>query len=140
MFGKTTPNSGKAQPVESILGKGLQVRGTIRSTGSLRIDGFVEGNIHCDSDVSVGEGGSVKGDIFGSNVVIAGSVTGNVSCPGKLELLPTASLSGDIKVGTLIVTEGALFTGSIQMGEVQKQHPKDAGNLLKPAGELDTRT
>lgn len=116
MFAKTeTPL--KAGTFESLLGKGIEIKGTVRSKGSLRIEGSAEGNVECEGDVTVGETAVLNADVTAQNVTIGGALSGTVTCSGRLELLPTARVKGDIKVGTLVVSEGAIFSGTTQMGE-----------------------
>lgn len=116
MFAKTeTPL--KPGTFESLLGKGIEIKGTVRSKGSLRIEGSAEGNVECEGDVTVGETAVLNADVTAQNVTIGGALSGTVTCSGRLELLPTARVKGDIKVGTLVVSEGAIFSGTTQMGE-----------------------
>ena len=116
MFAKTeTPL--KPGTFESLLGKGIEIKGTVRSKGSLRIEGSAEGNVECEGDVTVGETAVLNADVTAQNVTIGGTLSGTVTCSGRLELLPTARVKGDIKVGTLVVSEGAIFSGTTQMGE-----------------------
>ncbi|QUL97855.1 MAG: polymer-forming cytoskeletal protein [Candidatus Fermentithermobacillus carboniphilus] len=102
---------------ESVLGKGIEIKGTVKSKGSIRIDGITEGTIHSDSDVMIGETAVVNSDISAQNVIIAGKVSGNITCSGRVELLSTARLKGDIVTGTLVISEGAVFSGSSQMAD-----------------------
>jgi len=116
MFAKTeTPL--KPGTFESLLGKGIEIKGTVRSKGSLRIEGSAEGNVACEGDVTVGETAVLNADVTAQNVTIGGTLSGTVTCSGRLELLPTARVKGDIKVGTLVVSEGAIFSGTTQMGD-----------------------
>ncbi|HHY45581.1 MAG TPA: polymer-forming cytoskeletal protein [Firmicutes bacterium] len=116
MFAKTeTPL--KPGTFESLLGKGIEIKGTVRSKGSLRIEGSAEGNVECEGDVTVGETAVLNADVTAQNVTIGGTLSGTVTCSGRLELLPTARVRGDIKVGTLVVSEGAIFSGTTQMGD-----------------------
>lgn len=52
--------------------------------------------------------------------MIAGSVTGNMDVKEKLELMPSARVIGDLKVGTLIIGEGAVFKGNCEMRQSQE--------------------
>ncbi|HHY76659.1 MAG TPA: polymer-forming cytoskeletal protein [Firmicutes bacterium] len=116
MFAKTE-NTTKPGTFESLLGKGIEIKGTVRSKGSLRIEGSAEGNVECEGDVTIGETAVLNADVTAQNVTIGGTLSGTVTCSGRLELLPTARVRGDIKVGTLVVSEGAIFSGTTQMGE-----------------------
>lgn len=117
MFAKTE-TSLKPGTFESLLGKGIEIKGTVRSKGSLRIEGAAEGNVECEGDVTVGESAVLNADVTAQNVTIGGTLSGTVTCSGRLELLPMARVKGDIKVGTLVVSEGAIFSGTTQMGDI----------------------
>jgi cytoskeletal protein CcmA (bactofilin family) len=101
--------------VDTVIGKETEVKGSISSTGVIRIDGKVEGEIAHKGDVIVGETGRIAANITARNLAVAGSVSGNIDASGKLELLPSARVVGDIKTGSLLISEGALFKGRSEM-------------------------
>ena len=101
--------------IETIIGKDTIIQGTINATGGVRIDGQVEGELISAANVFIGETGCVKTQIKAKNAIIAGTVRGAVDVTEKLELLPTAKLYGDMKVGAIIIGEGALFKGACEM-------------------------
>lgn len=119
MFAKTEAVA-KPGTFESLLGKGIEIKGTVRSKGSLRIEGAAEGHVECEGDITIGETATLNADIIAQNVTIGGMVSGTVKCYGRLELLPTARVKGDIVVNTLVVSEGAVFSGTTEMGEAAK--------------------
>jgi cytoskeletal protein CcmA (bactofilin family) len=106
---------GFSDQIETIIGKDTQFKGTIRATGTIRIDGQVEGEISTKGDVVIGETGAIKAQIQARSATIAGSVLGNADITDKLELTSTAKLNGDIKTGVLIIGEGAVFKGACEM-------------------------
>lgn len=110
-----TETSPKPGNYESLFGKSLEVKGEIKSTGSLRLEGSVEGSVESQSDVSVGDRAVVTADITAQNVTIAGTVNGNINCSGKAELLPTARVKGNILAGILVVSEGASILGELKV-------------------------
>lgn len=120
MFAKTEAPQ-KPGTFESLLGKGIEIKGTVRSKGSLRIEGAAEGNVECEGDITIGETAVMNCDLTAQNVTIGGTLSGTVKCYGRLELLPTARVKGDIVVNTLVVSEGAVFSGTTQMGEAAKE-------------------
>lgn len=119
MFAKAEAPA-KAGTFESLLGKGIEIKGSVRSKGSLRIEGAAEGNVECEGDITIGETAMINADVTAQNVTIGGTLSGTVRCYGRLELLPTAKVKGDIIVNTLVVSEGAVFSGTTQMGEAAK--------------------
>lgn len=114
MFGSKR-NAGSSEEVETIVGKDTQFTGSIHAKGSVRIDGALEGEIVSSATTIVGQAGNVSAQITAVNATIAGTVHGNVDIAERLELLPTAKLYGDIKVGALIIGEGAVFKGACEM-------------------------
>jgi len=101
--------------VDTVIGKGTAIKGSIESQGVLRIDGQVEGEVQNKGDVIIGEGAQVTANIIGRNVVVAGQINGNVDVEGTLEILKTGRLHGDIKAAQLVIAPGAIFQGSSQM-------------------------
>lgn len=110
-----TETSPKPGSYESLLGNSLEVKGEIKSTGSLRLEGSVEGSVESQGDVSVGDRAVVTADITAKNVTIAGTINGNINCSGKAELLPTARIKGNIQAGVLVVSEGAFILGEVKV-------------------------
>ena len=100
---------------ESIVGKETELKGTLKNKESIRIDGKVEGEIHSEGDVIVGEDATVNANIEAKSVSIKGKVVGNITCQGKVELFPSGSLKGNVKASGLTIPEGAFFDGECKM-------------------------
>ncbi|SDE77704.1 bactofilin family protein [Sporomusa acidovorans] len=115
MFGSKKQPSTIGDQVATIIGSETAFKGTITSQGTVRIDGRHEGEITTAGDLVVGEDGNLEAQIKARSALIAGVVKGNIDVSDKLELLPTAKVYGDIKVGTLTVSEGAIFRGACNM-------------------------
>lgn len=111
----------KPGQIESILGKGLQVKGTIHSKGTLRIDGICEGTVESEADVIIGESAVLNSEIRAKNVTVGGTVTGNITASGRLEILQTGKVKGDVHVGTIVISEGGLFQGNCTMESNSKE-------------------
>ena len=80
----------------------------------------MDGEIHCEGILTIGEGAEVRAKISGQTVVIRGKVEGNVTAKEKVELAAPARLIGNIDTPRLIMTEGVVFDGDCAMG-VAKQ-------------------
>jgi len=104
---------------ESVIGPSLIIRGDIQSSGTLRIDGVVEGTISADGSIVVAKGGTARGDITSDNIIAGGTIEGNVIAREKMEILPTGTLHGDVVtvVYGLVIHEGAIFDGSCKMSK-----------------------
>src|SRR5262245_43015856 len=100
--------------LETMVGAESFFQGTLRSKGSIRIDGKVEGGVSADG-VIVGEQGEIQGDISARTVVVGGKVTGNIHATESLELLAKSQVFGDLHAPQLVISEGAVFEGSCLM-------------------------
>ena len=117
MFGKEGESMADEGKMNSIIGKGCKVTGTIDvQDGTLRIDGDFEGNVNCPGGtVVIGKGGTVKADIKVSSAIVGGTVHGNIDAREKIELQAGSRLEGDIKTRRLVIDEGVFFEGSCRM-------------------------
>ncbi len=115
MFGNKTKKINVIKEIETIVGENTVFQGTIKTKGSVRIDGRLEGNIVEASQVIIGTKGYVQGDITAASVIIGGKVNGNITASESIELQPGAQLLGDIHTSTLSIGEGAIFEGHCVM-------------------------
>lgn len=113
MFGRKDNNN--PERLESIVGPETEIKGTLVSKGMIRIDGKIEGDIQHTGDLIIGPKGVINANIIATNLTLAGSVFGDLDVQGRLELLSTARLVGDIRVGSLVVADGAHFQGASVM-------------------------
>jgi cytoskeletal protein CcmA (bactofilin family) len=117
-------NGGSApDQIENLLGRSLVVQGDLKADGAFRIDGTVEGSVISKGAVYIGESGVVRGDVAGSDVVIAGQVTGNVSCTGHLEIVASGKIEGDLDAKSVRIETGGVFRGTSRMAGAEKESP-----------------
>ncbi|MFA5976017.1 MAG: polymer-forming cytoskeletal protein [Elusimicrobiota bacterium] len=115
MFGASkNPAARSESHLETIIGAESSLQGTIRSKGSVRIDGKIEGGVSAEG-VIIGEAGEVQGDVSARTVVVGGKVTGNIHATESLELLTKSQVFGDLHAPQLLIAEGAIFEGSCLM-------------------------
>ena len=104
-----------ASPGYALLDAHLVVTGDLETTGSIRIDGHLEGDIRRADVVVIGAGAAVVGDVSAREVVIGGTVTGQVRATERIELQATAVVTGDIESQGVLMQEGAVVNGAVQM-------------------------
>ena len=103
--------------MENILGRTSLFRGDFSADGAFRIDGWIEGSVESRSAVVIGESGAVRGNVRGTDVVVAGQVFGNVVCSGHLEILAKGKVEGDIDAQSVRIETGGIFRGTSRMGQ-----------------------
>jgi cytoskeletal protein CcmA (bactofilin family) len=94
----------------SVIAGGLTVKGELQSSGEIRIDGTVEGNLAAPV-VTIGRAGSIKGNIAADRAMIEGEVAGQIKAKSVV-LARTAKVRGDVLHATLKVEPGATVDGS----------------------------
>ncbi|MFA5577153.1 MAG: polymer-forming cytoskeletal protein [Tissierellaceae bacterium] len=116
------------ETVDSLIGENIKIIGKIEGKGNLRIDGIVEGDVNYEGNVTIGESGTVKGNVRCGEISLSGTINGNVFSKAKLELLPTGILVGDVEVESFVIHENAKFDGSCKMTKKSTpQPPKEKG-------------
>jgi cytoskeletal protein CcmA (bactofilin family) len=120
MFGKKE-EVGKVGKVDTLIGQGAEIKGTISTKGTLRIDGNIDGGVANAEAVIVGEDGKVKGDINAQTVIVGGRITGNIIASASIEMLPQSEVKGDISAPQLYIAEGAIFEGNCVMSKNQEK-------------------
>lgn len=116
------------EQVDTLIGRDTNIKGSIDAKGTIRFDGQFEGEISTAGAVIIGETGDIKAQLKARAATVAGNVNGNMTITEKLELLSTAKICGDIKVGMLIISEGAVFKGACEMkqeGEIIHKEVKN---------------
>ncbi|NQY73648.1 MAG: polymer-forming cytoskeletal protein [Candidatus Margulisbacteria bacterium] len=108
--------------VSTLIGEESEFKGTIQSIGSVHIEGKLEGEIRSQGEVYVGLKSKVKASIYGKRVIIAGEVTGNIEALNGLKICTTGRVYGDISGDRLIVEEGAIYKGKVNMDIISSKN------------------
>ena len=109
-------SSASSVGAQSTIGKTLLIKGEITGSGSVHIEGKVEGSIELlDDRVTVGRNGRVSANIAAQDIVVLGEVLGNCNASDHLDIRRDGSLCGDVVVSRISVEEGAYLTGSIDI-------------------------
>jgi cytoskeletal protein CcmA (bactofilin family) len=101
--------------LDTIIGKGTRIEGTIKVEGATRIDGFVSGKLESNDVVTIGPDGEVKAEVRAKSIIVGGRVEGNLEASEKIELQSKAELHGDLISKSLLVEHGAIFHGNSNM-------------------------
>ena len=113
------------EDVSAFVGKGVEFKGTISYNGTVRIDGSLDGEIHTDGVLLVGEEAVITAKVTAGTIVCKGKITGDVVAKEKIKLRAPAIVNGGIKTPMLSIEEGVLFNGTLEMTqgilEVQRE-------------------
>ena len=98
------------------VGKSIKFKGEISGSEDLVIDGEVEGTIELrDNSLIVGPNGNVRAQIKARTITVQGRLEGNVQAGERIEIRKTGSLEGDLVTPRIVIEDGAVFRGSIDI-------------------------
>jgi cytoskeletal protein CcmA (bactofilin family) len=115
------------------IGKSITLKGDLSGNEDLVIEGHVEGRVDLPSNqLTIGANGSCSAEVHAKTVVVIGKVNGNVTATERIEIQATGLVNGDVSAPRLIVQEGAVVNGSIEMGNKAKASQAAAGIGVAP--------
>lgn len=139
IFTKDTERSelraGAGETAISLIGVGMRVLGDIESSGVVKVEGTVEGNIRGARQVLLGRQGQITGDVHARDIVLGGTVTGTVKAAERVEVQGTSAVNGDIYTRTIIVLEGARINGAVRVTDAPADDDASDDPASPPAGD-----
>lgn len=116
MIGNSKQKStSSSQGLLNLVGAGTVIKGDIKCSGDIRIDGTVEGNVEVSQKVVVGITGIVVGNIKSEDTSISGKVEGNIKSDKSTVLHGSGTINGDISTKQIIIEQGGNFNGVCKM-------------------------
>ncbi len=100
----------------TIIGRGMNIEGTLHVRGDARIGGKVVGQVKVDGKVITTLESLVEGEIVSATADIAHRVKGDITVTKHLLLRKTAVVDGDIQTPRLSVEDGAQLLGMCSVG------------------------
>ena len=104
-----------AETLNGFVDAGCTIKGELEFSNSFRVDGRVEGTIRSQSELVVGEGGAVEGEIHVARCLVGGRVDGVIKATEKAILHATAKVNGEVHAPAVVMEEGAFLEGKVEM-------------------------
>jgi cytoskeletal protein CcmA (bactofilin family) len=99
-----------------MIGRGMVIKGDIRSRESLHIDGEVDGTLDvADYRLTVGREGKVGANASAREIELLGTIRGNLEATSKITIRKGARLIGDLRAPGILIEEGAYVKGKIEI-------------------------
>lgn len=119
------------------IGKSVEIRGEVKGSEDLTIDGQVDGTITLtDSKLVIGPTARVHADVSARDIVILGTLNGNATAGARIELRKGANVTGDIRSIRLSIEEGSIFCGRVDLtapGAASARTPASAASVAGAA-------
>jgi len=114
----------------TIITHGTTIKGELKSTGRLYIDGEFEGHIYSDGKVTIGKKGIVRGEIFSDEITVQGKLNAQIDV-NILRIHSTGHVVGKVVANEMMIEPYGTFEG-----ESRKKIKDDKVKLNKPK-EID---
>ena len=98
--------------------------GNFRAQRDLRVEGEVKGNVTCDGTLFISEGAVVAAIVDAEHITVAGDLSGEIRCRGRLQLLPSGRVRANVTTGSLVIQEGAIYEGQLEMAGLERLTPR----------------
>ncbi len=85
-----------------------------------------------DAEVSIGDQGSVEGEIAARRILVSGQFHGSIEAE-RLEIAAGGRVDGDVVVGELVIESGAQFNGSSKIRG--QEAPRQLGHIASDEGQ-----
>jgi len=110
------------------LGKTVVIRGEVKGSEDLVIDGHVEGAISlAENRLTIGPNADVLADLSARDVLIQGRLKGNIVATGRVELRAGSAVEGDVRALRLAIEDNAVFRGKVDLTQGAKSKPDGSG-------------
>ena len=111
------------------IGKSVVIRGEVRGSEDLFVDGRVEGTISLsESRLTIGPNAVLAADLSARDVLVQGQVQGNIVATGRVELRAGCQVTGDLRALRLAIEDNAVFRGKVDLTQAPTQ-----GKAAEPA-------
>jgi len=118
----------------AVIGPGITIDGDISGKENLLIEGKVKGRIHLAAhEVTVGQSGEVNADVSAKLIRVAGKVCGDMTAKEKIVINSTGNVRGNIVTPRILLEDGAIFKGSIDMGPGEAATAQTASSVARTA-------
>jgi len=110
----------EVEEMVAFMGKGTEFTGVLKFDGTVRVDGRLEGEVHTQDTLIVGETAEIVGEVNVGTLITSGTITGNIIAAKTVHFVAPGSFSGDIATPALQIDEGFKFNGRCIMGREGK--------------------
>jgi cytoskeletal protein CcmA (bactofilin family) len=116
------------QPSGGIITSSLIIKGEVRGSEDLYIDGEVQGTIQLSNGrVTVGPHGKISADVDAREIIVRGKVTGALRGRDRVEIGSTGEVRGDIATLRIAIGEGAQIHSRVEIARGENSQGNRGG-------------
>ena len=131
----------------STLAKNISVKGELRTSDDLTVEGRIEGPVLCDGAVTIAPSADVVGDVLARDITVFGRFAGQLVATDVVDVRADAIVTGRIVTRRFILTDGASFNGRAEPQHLEaalrvarfKEQKKDNGQEPRASARVEVR-
>jgi len=100
---------------KTIVAADAEIVGSLKSASSVQVEGRLGGDLTCAGFAHIGPGAVIRGNISAESVTLSGQVSGNITARERVDLKQAARAVGDIKAKRLVVEDGVVLIGRVEV-------------------------
>ena len=120
------------QEFPTILGPDANFKGELSFEKGMRLMGRFEGKVNTPGRLHIAKEAKMSADVEAGAIIVEGEVQGNLSANDRIELKQSARYEGDLRASKLVVDEGAIFSGHVNVGPDGQQRKPQPGGAAQP--------
>lgn len=111
-YGEDMPNEAL---IPTVICKNFTLRGNIKQTRAIRIEGTIIGNIEQADTVVIGETGIIRGNVNTKKLIVFGHIEGEILVSESVSIKASGQIAGRLTTQSLNLDDGAKYEGEIIM-------------------------
>jgi cytoskeletal protein CcmA (bactofilin family) len=113
---RSAASADRSARTQAQIGKTLKLKGEMTGSEDVYVDGEVDGTVELrENNLTVGPNGNVRANVKARSITVLGRLEGNVQAGERIEIRKTGSLVGDLVTPRIVIEDGAVFRGSIDI-------------------------
>jgi len=109
-------DTGPGQEFPTIIGPDASFKGELSFEKGMRLQGKFDGKITTAGRLHIAREAKMQADVEAGAIIVEGEVKGNLNAADRIELKASARYEGDLRSTKLVVDEGAVFSGNVNVG------------------------
>lgn len=104
-----------ASLMPTVICESFTLRGNIKQTRAIRIEGTIIGNIEQAETVVIGMTGTIRGNVNTKKLIVFGHIEGDISASEAVVIKCSGQITGRLNTENLSMDEGGIYEGEIIM-------------------------
>ena len=104
-----------SQSTNCVIGKNIIIKGRLSGEEEVRVYGRIEGQVILNNHFIVESSGNVDVEAEANHITFHGEGKGSFIAAEAITLEGGANVSGDLRAPRIIINDGAIFKGNIDM-------------------------